>query len=144
MCAQQIRVSGLHVKPLLRRDCMARWHKFVELERAKPRLTPGHQVPRAALDSVWQGFARRFAAATDTEELVRFGLETDHLRGEIPWPFARQVVESLRADQDVAALARADGRAVRLVLQLLYQAGQGWRAQLAAMWHGQRSQLIGE
>ena len=137
MCAQQIRVSGLHVKPLLRRDCMARWHKFVELERSKPRLTPGHRVEADALRLAWDGFARRFAAATDTEELVRFGLETEHLRGEIPWPFARQVVDALQREApDVGLLARADGRAVRLVLQLLYQAGQGWRARLATMWRG--------
>ena len=84
-----------------------------------------------ALRLAWDGFARRFAGATDTEELVRFGLETDHLRGEVPWPFARQELRVSRADQDVAALAHADGRAVRLVLQLLYQAGQGLRAQPA-------------
>ena len=104
----------------------------------------GPSGAEAALELAWQAFARRFAAATDADELVRFGLETEHLRGEIPWPFARQVVDALQREApDVGLLARADGRAVRLVLQLLYQAGQGWRAQLAAMWRGSPA-LIGE
>ena len=140
MSSSYLRVDGLQVKPLLRRDCMVRWHKFVELERSKPRLTPGHRVEADALRLAWDGFARRFAGATDTEELVRFGLETEHLRGELPWPFARLVVESLRADQDVSELARPAGRAVRLVLATLWHQSQGWRARVAAMW--QRLELV--
>ena len=129
-----MRVEGLCVKPQLRRDCMARWHKFVELERTKPRLRPGHQVSAKALEAAWWQFARRFADATSTEELVRFGIETNHLRGEVPWPFAALVVDGLQRDQDVGELARAEGRAVRWVLALLHR--DGWQHRVLTWWRG--------